>query len=70
MDTSIILKINLTTCPYDHRVQSSLFFKETSLCDRDNYRKSQPIKMQSINFFVKTCDLLNTLSTWAWYIYL
>lgn len=53
MDTSIIPKANLTICPYDHRVQSSFFFKETSLCDRDNYRKSQPIKIQSINFFVK-----------------
>lgn len=63
MDTSIIPKTNLTICPYDHRVQSSLFFKKTSLCDRDNDRKSQPIKLQSINFFVKTCDLLNTLST-------
>ena len=38
----------LNVCPHTHRkVLLSLLIKETSLCDRDYSRKSQPIKMQS-----------------------
>lgn len=55
--TRIISNYILNICLYTHISVVSSLIKEISLCNRDHYRKAQPIKIQSSfkKIFVRAC---------------